>query len=250
MTATPVKAGLVVGTSNVQADDGHEQLAVTNPANQEVIGYAPVADAGLVDEAVRLAAQAFPKWSTTPAPQRSSHLVAIASWVRDNRDRLARTLTLEQGKPRSEAAGRGRCRRQGVRLLRRGSGADSRRDDLDRVADPPQRRDQAAHRGDSGDRHLELPARDHGVEDRARARCRLHRGGQARRADPAHRAGRHRGRGERGPAARRAQLGQRGRRHRGRQPCLASAGAEDHLHRAAPRPAAGCCTWPPTTSRA
>jgi succinate-semialdehyde dehydrogenase / glutarate-semialdehyde dehydrogenase len=103
VTATPVKAALVVGTSNVQADDGHEQLAVTNPANQEVIGYAPVADAGLVDEAVRLAAQAFPKWSTTPAPQRSSHLVAIASWVRDNRDGLARTLTLEQGKPLSEA---------------------------------------------------------------------------------------------------------------------------------------------------
>jgi succinate-semialdehyde dehydrogenase / glutarate-semialdehyde dehydrogenase len=78
-------------------------MAITNPANQEVIGYAPAADAHLVDEAVNTAVEAFPEWSSAPAPQRSSHLVAIAAWVRANRDRLARTLTLEQGKPVSEA---------------------------------------------------------------------------------------------------------------------------------------------------
>jgi succinate-semialdehyde dehydrogenase / glutarate-semialdehyde dehydrogenase len=103
VTATPIRARLIVGASKVEADASHEPLAVTNPANQDVIGYAPVADAGLVDEAVRLAAEAFPKWSTTPAPERSSRLVAIASWVRDNRDHLATVLTLEQGKPLSEA---------------------------------------------------------------------------------------------------------------------------------------------------
>ena len=68
MTATPINAGLVVGAANVRADDGREQLAVTNPANQEVIGYAPVADAGLVDEAVTLAAQAFPNGRRPPPP--------------------------------------------------------------------------------------------------------------------------------------------------------------------------------------
>ena len=100
---TPIHAELVVGGSHVQAEAGHEPLPVTNPANQEVVGYAPVADPSLVDEAVTQASLAFPTWSTTPAPQRSSRLFAIASWIRANRDRLASTLTLEQGKPLGEA---------------------------------------------------------------------------------------------------------------------------------------------------
>jgi succinate-semialdehyde dehydrogenase / glutarate-semialdehyde dehydrogenase len=100
---TSTRAELVIGDSTLVAGDAHEGLAVTNPADQEVIGYAPVADAGLVDKAVGLAAEAFPMWSTTPAPERSRRLGAIATWVRENGDRLARTLTLEQGKPLSEA---------------------------------------------------------------------------------------------------------------------------------------------------
>jgi succinate-semialdehyde dehydrogenase / glutarate-semialdehyde dehydrogenase len=100
---TTMRAELVIGGSTVAAGGAHEGLAVTNPADQEAVGYAPVADAGLVDKAVNLAAEAFPKWSTTPAPERSRRLAAIASWVRDNGDHLARTLTLEQGKPLSEA---------------------------------------------------------------------------------------------------------------------------------------------------
>ena len=100
---TTIRAELVVGASIVPADGAYKPLAVTNPADQEVIGYAPVADAGLVDEAVSQAAEAFTKWSATPAPQRSARMLAIASWVKDNRDRLAQTLTLEQGKPLSEA---------------------------------------------------------------------------------------------------------------------------------------------------
>jgi succinate-semialdehyde dehydrogenase / glutarate-semialdehyde dehydrogenase len=98
-----MRAELIVGAKTVPAGAGDEAVAVTNPANQEVVGYAPAADAGLVDEAVDTASAAFPEWSRAPAPQRAGHLVAIASWVRANKDRLARTLTLEQGKPLSEA---------------------------------------------------------------------------------------------------------------------------------------------------
>ena len=88
---TPINAELVVGASHLQAEAGREPLPVTNPANQEIIGYAPIADPRLVDEAVTQAAEAFPTWSTTPAPQRSSRLFVIASWIRANRDRLAST---------------------------------------------------------------------------------------------------------------------------------------------------------------
>jgi len=78
---------------------------VLNPADQEVIGYAPVADAELVDQAVTAAADAFPSWSKLPATRRASHLSAIASWIRSDTLRLAHILTLEQGKPLSEATG-------------------------------------------------------------------------------------------------------------------------------------------------
>ena len=63
---TPINAELVVGGSYVQAEAGHEPMPVTNPANQAVVGYAPVADPRLVDEAVTRASEAFPTWSTTP----------------------------------------------------------------------------------------------------------------------------------------------------------------------------------------
>lgn len=96
-------AGLVIGAATVSADDG-AATAVINPADQSVVGYAPVADETRVDEAVTSAAHAFPGWAARPADQRASHLSAIAAWIRSNAPRLAQTLTLEQGKPGSEAA--------------------------------------------------------------------------------------------------------------------------------------------------
>jgi succinate-semialdehyde dehydrogenase / glutarate-semialdehyde dehydrogenase len=98
-----LRAELVIGTATVSSDDG-VTTTVLNPADQTVVGYAPVASAGVVDEAVHSAAGAFPGWAALPADQRAAHLSAIAGWIRSNAPRLARTLTLEQGKPGSEAA--------------------------------------------------------------------------------------------------------------------------------------------------
>jgi succinate-semialdehyde dehydrogenase / glutarate-semialdehyde dehydrogenase len=100
----PRRAEVVVGAEVIGGDGRLEQAAVTNPADQTVVGYAPVADAGLVDAAVASAAAAFPAWSARPTVQRSGQLSAIAAWIRSNGPRLARSLTLEQGKPLSEAA--------------------------------------------------------------------------------------------------------------------------------------------------
>ena len=99
---TAVRAALVIGGETISSGDG--EIVVINPADQEVAGYAPVAGPGLVDEAVTAAARAFPAWAALPAPRRADHLARIAAWLRDNRDRLARGLTLEQGKPLGEAA--------------------------------------------------------------------------------------------------------------------------------------------------
>jgi succinate-semialdehyde dehydrogenase / glutarate-semialdehyde dehydrogenase len=103
MTTVPLRAELVVGEAVVPADGRRGEASVINPADQTVAGYAPVADAGLVDAAVTSAADAFPDWSARPAAQRASHLSEIAGWIRSNAQRLARTLTLEQGKPLSES---------------------------------------------------------------------------------------------------------------------------------------------------
>jgi len=103
MTSAALQAGLVVGGSVITADGGRAESAVTNPADQTVAGYAPVADADLVDAAVTSAADAFPQWSARPAAQRAAYLSRIAGWTRSNAPRLARTLTLEQGKPLSES---------------------------------------------------------------------------------------------------------------------------------------------------
>ena len=78
---------------------------VRDPATQSVIGHAPVASAAAVDAAVESAAEASGSWAALPANGRAAHLTAIAGWIRQHAADLATTLTLEQGKPRSEAAG-------------------------------------------------------------------------------------------------------------------------------------------------
>jgi len=104
MTPAAHRAQLVVGCEAVAADGHGEQTAVINPADQTVIGYAPVAGAGLVDAAVTSATEAFRRWSARPAAQRAAHLEAIAAWIRSSERQLTHSLTLEQGKPLSEAA--------------------------------------------------------------------------------------------------------------------------------------------------
>ena len=102
---TAARAELIIGAARVRAGGQRDETPVLNPADQQIVGYAPVADERLVDEAVAAAAEAFPAWSARPAPRRADHLSSIAAWIRSNAERLARSLTLEQGKPLSEATG-------------------------------------------------------------------------------------------------------------------------------------------------
>jgi succinate-semialdehyde dehydrogenase / glutarate-semialdehyde dehydrogenase len=97
-----VRGSLTIGGRTVAGAGSDE---VTDPATGTVIGHAPVADEQEVDAAVRAAAEAFGPWAALPATKRSAHLAAIAGWIRSRAADLATTLTLEQGKPRSEAVG-------------------------------------------------------------------------------------------------------------------------------------------------
>jgi len=80
-------------------------VAVNNPATNEII--ATVSNAGIVETtlAVEAAKAAFKPWSKKSADERSRLLRNWYHLIMDNVDDLARILTLEQGKPLSEAKG-------------------------------------------------------------------------------------------------------------------------------------------------
>jgi len=78
---------------------------VVNPATGETIDSVPKGDREDVRSAVDDSRTAFKKWSETPAIERSRTLFKAAEIVRANLEELARTLTIEQGKPIGEARG-------------------------------------------------------------------------------------------------------------------------------------------------
>lgn len=100
---TAMTANLVDG-SWVQARSG-ETFAVTNPATGERVGEVPSLSAAEVGEAVGAAFRAGPAWAAMPAADRGSLIARLSSLMKRDVDRLARLMTLEQGKPISESRG-------------------------------------------------------------------------------------------------------------------------------------------------
>jgi succinate-semialdehyde dehydrogenase/glutarate-semialdehyde dehydrogenase len=88
----------------VDADNG-ETVAVTNPANGEII--AEVARCGTAEtrRAIEAAADAFIEWRKRTAKERSACLRKWFNLMMDAQEDLAMILTLEQGKPLAEARG-------------------------------------------------------------------------------------------------------------------------------------------------
>lgn len=92
-----------------------ETMAAINPATGETIASLPKSNADEVNQAVA-AAKAARSWAQVPVFQRAAMCVAIASAIDANRDRLARTLSLEQGKILKEATGEVTKAADGFRL--------------------------------------------------------------------------------------------------------------------------------------
>lgn len=80
-------------------------FSVNNPANQQHL--ADIADAGKAqtEQAVQAASDAFAGWAAKPAAERSQLLLAWYQLISKHQDDLARLMTLEQGKPLTEAKG-------------------------------------------------------------------------------------------------------------------------------------------------
>src|SRR5687768_2905274 len=75
------------------------RVSVINPASEEVIGEVASASPPQVEAAVASSKTAFKRWKRTPAPERGGMMHALATWINDNTEELATTLTHEGGKP-------------------------------------------------------------------------------------------------------------------------------------------------------
>src|SRR5213594_915761 len=80
-----------------------EKIDVVNPTTERIIGRVPRANREEVKEALEAANDAQPKWEDTPPIKRASFLFKIAQLIRRDKERLAETLTAEQGKPLFES---------------------------------------------------------------------------------------------------------------------------------------------------
>ncbi len=80
-------------------------LEVKNPSTGEVIATYPYTDEQTIHSKIERAHQAFLSWRDVDAHERSRLLWSWSVLIKDNREALARLITLEGGKPYVEALG-------------------------------------------------------------------------------------------------------------------------------------------------
>ena len=115
---------LLIGGEQVPGDG--PPLAVENPATEETVAEVGTASPEQVDAAVAAAREAARAWAAIPAVERAELLHEVAARLRERTDELARTMTLEGGKPLIENADEVSWTAAALRLLRARSGATSR----------------------------------------------------------------------------------------------------------------------------
>jgi succinate-semialdehyde dehydrogenase / glutarate-semialdehyde dehydrogenase len=87
------------------SSDGLDQMAVTNPADGEIVGKFAKGKQSHVRRAIESAHAAFPAWSGRTARSRARMLSAAAVRLREHADDLAVAVTRENGKPLAESRG-------------------------------------------------------------------------------------------------------------------------------------------------
>ncbi|UJL47473.1 NAD-dependent succinate-semialdehyde dehydrogenase [Virgibacillus sp. NKC19-16] len=90
--------GLSVG-ENLKTQD------VTNPATNEIVGTVPVGGEDEANQAIDAAHDAFGEWSNLTAYDRAVYLKRFHELMLENQEDLARTMTIEMGKPINESRG-------------------------------------------------------------------------------------------------------------------------------------------------
>ncbi|CAL8476048.1 NAD-dependent succinate-semialdehyde dehydrogenase [Caballeronia sp. S22] len=80
-------------------------IAVTNPADQKVIGHVPMLEQSQIKDAIDAADRSFQSWRWMPQQKRSALLLRWHELIMRHQSDLAGILSLEQGKPLAESKG-------------------------------------------------------------------------------------------------------------------------------------------------
>ncbi|MEK6454406.1 CoA-acylating methylmalonate-semialdehyde dehydrogenase [Caldifermentibacillus hisashii] len=78
---------------------------VYNPATKEIIALVPLSTKEELDYAVEVASKAFSNWKDVAVPRRARILFKFHQLLQQNREELARLITIENGKNITEALG-------------------------------------------------------------------------------------------------------------------------------------------------
>lgn len=97
----PVYTNLIGGKPHASSKELY--FKVFNPASSEAVAQVSDADISDMVSAVEAAFNAFSLWSNSTAHHRSRVLRKLFELVHAHKDEIARTITLEQGKPLNEA---------------------------------------------------------------------------------------------------------------------------------------------------
>ena len=98
-----VETRLYINGKWVEGSEGTKP--VTNPATGETLVEVHVGGEKEVHAAIEAANNAFPEWSRTSAAERAKLMNKMADLVEEDADRLATIMTMEQGKPLTQAKG-------------------------------------------------------------------------------------------------------------------------------------------------
>jgi acyl-CoA reductase-like NAD-dependent aldehyde dehydrogenase len=89
---------MLIGGQWVESESG-ERMTAESPATGETIGTVPEGTREDAQRAIGAANDAWPSWAALSAFERAAALERVARLIDERREELARTLTLDQGKP-------------------------------------------------------------------------------------------------------------------------------------------------------
>jgi alpha-ketoglutaric semialdehyde dehydrogenase len=101
----PVDFGNFIAGEWVTAESGGTFENLNPAARSELIGRFARSNARDVDRAVSAAADAYPGWMSTPAPERADYLLRVALLLEERKEEFATSMTREMGKTLKEARG-------------------------------------------------------------------------------------------------------------------------------------------------
>src|ERR1700728_2619637 len=111
MTPKPALQGKAVDTVKLLINGTFVESKTTewhdviNPATQEVLAQVPFATDGEIDAAVAAAKEAYKTWKHTPLAARARIMLKLQALLREHMNRIAQTLSAEQGKTVADAEG-------------------------------------------------------------------------------------------------------------------------------------------------